>query len=670
MAQLRQIFEMTAGADADAVLSTPNLAYVVELLRRAGETLSVDDLEQIYADEGWLTDRSFTWLEMQALQDRIQPTELAATLVASAEKKPDLAHEHLHPVPVEGSASADIIEEPTMPHVLPAAKKESPGELPPAFPVDVGGVDAEVQAIRQALLARANPADFAFAESLMAAEYAQFVQGQAAELRSYLPSNPPELFRAKRHFSTLGIAVWQREEEEQTEQVIANLPVHPQDGSVDLAEEHQRRGWIQKLTREQIAEVETLVRHKWQLQCTSAPAWMRAILPADPPAEFWSAEYYTCMAELVENLRKQKEVEAVRAASGRDAAEPTLLRAKISVGKAASSLRGAAEAMLLRGRSWEGQAPQDVEAEPAGVVFGMDAIMAGTAYAEDITEPQDDSQVSFIGSLSLLLDAEVGARVHYEGKLVYGDPSPRELPSKEASGSPRERFFQCKESNESNTVCDILMTDNTGPVIITLWEDLVHSWYATMGNPATPYIRLTNLRVAEVPRTEWNGTSLTRIRVLHSTTSTTLRSGTTLSRMAEPTSPYLTRFTFTIPEAPACIGQFFSLQSKLRAPFRITLRGIIDDLSEMLLTQQDSKKRTFILVDGAGMWLRCCALGRCAQSRCLENGNEVILYYGTGRGARGSSPGMVYFMKDSLIVQTACKQRNLTKRAEIHIDGA
>ena len=124
----------------------------------------------------------------------------------------------------------------------------------------------------------------------MAAEYAQFVQGQAAELRSYLPSNPPEPFRAKRYFSTLEIAVWQREEEEQTEQVISNLPVHPQDGSVDPAEEQQRRGWIQRLTREQISEVDTLVRHKWPLQRTSAPAWMRGILPAEPPAEFWSAE--------------------------------------------------------------------------------------------------------------------------------------------------------------------------------------------------------------------------------------------------------------------------------------------------------------------------------------------------------------------------------------------
>ena len=124
MAQLQQIFEIAAGADADAVLSTPNLAYVVELLRRSGETLSVDDLEQIYADEGWLTDRSFTWLEMQALRDRIQPARLAAALEATADHKP-------------GN------EEATMPEVLAAGKPESPREVLPAFPVDVEGANAE-----------------------------------------------------------------------------------------------------------------------------------------------------------------------------------------------------------------------------------------------------------------------------------------------------------------------------------------------------------------------------------------------------------------------------------------------------------------------------------------------------------------------------------------------
>ena len=377
------------------------------------------------------------------------------------------------------------------------------------------------------------------------------------------------------------------------------------------------------------------------------------------------------MAEYVEKLQQQQEVAAVSPAKKRKAVDTKSLQPEMTEGQAASGLRGETQTMLLQGRSPEGQAPKEVEPTPAGVLYGMDAIMAGTAYTEeDITQPVDDSRVSFIGSLPLLSEAEAGARVHYEGKLVYGDPSPRELPSKGPSGSPGKRVLQNRENKESNSVCDLVLMDNTGPVIITLWEDLVHTWYSTMGNPATPYIRLTNLRVAEVPRTEWNGTSVSRMRALHSTSSTARRTGTTRSRTAEPTSPYLTRFTYTIPEAPACISQFLSLQSKLRAPFRITLRGIIDDLSDMMLTQQDSKKRAFILVDDVGMWLRCCALGRCAQSRCLENGNEVILYYGTGRGARGSSPAMVYLMKDSLIVQTACSQRNPAKRAEIHIDGA
>ena len=88
MSQLQQIFEIAAGADADAVLSTPNLSYVVELLRRSGETLCVDDLEQLYVDEGWLPDRSFTWLEMQALRDRIQVAAHDPALEATANRNP------------------------------------------------------------------------------------------------------------------------------------------------------------------------------------------------------------------------------------------------------------------------------------------------------------------------------------------------------------------------------------------------------------------------------------------------------------------------------------------------------------------------------------------------------------------------------------------------------
>ena len=183
MAKLRQIFEMTAGADADALLATPGLTYVLKLLRDAGETLCVEDLEQLYAAESWETDRSFTWLELQALQHKIQTTAVHADLVDTTANTVDSAHQHLHPGPAEDSVRADVNGETTLPRVLAVAEKESPQELLPACLVDVGGADVEVQASRRTLLARAIPADLAFAESLIATDYAQFLQRQAAEVR-------------------------------------------------------------------------------------------------------------------------------------------------------------------------------------------------------------------------------------------------------------------------------------------------------------------------------------------------------------------------------------------------------------------------------------------------------------------------------------------------------
>ena len=250
MAPLRQIFEMTAGADADALLATPGLTYVVQLLRDAGETLCVEDLEQLYAAESWETDRSFTWLELQALQHKIQKTAVNADLVDTTANAVESAHQHLHPGPAEDSVRADVNGEPALPRVRAVAEKESPQELLPACPVDVGGANVEEQASRRTLLGRAIPADLAFAESLIAIEYDQFLQDMTAEQRSCLPCSPPEAFRAKRYFPNLEIAVWQREDDEQTEHNISNLPVHPQEGGVDPAEKERRVAWIQKLTAE------------------------------------------------------------------------------------------------------------------------------------------------------------------------------------------------------------------------------------------------------------------------------------------------------------------------------------------------------------------------------------------------------------------------------------
>ena len=76
----------------------------------------------------------------------------------------DIAHQHLHPGPAEDSVRAHVNEETTLPRVLAVERGKSPG-IAPGMPC-------------RRLLGPAILADLAFAESLIATEYAQFLQGK------------------------------------------------------------------------------------------------------------------------------------------------------------------------------------------------------------------------------------------------------------------------------------------------------------------------------------------------------------------------------------------------------------------------------------------------------------------------------------------------------------
>jgi hypothetical protein len=46
-----------------------------------------------------------------------------------------------------------------------------------------------------------------------------------------------------------------------------------------------------------------------------------------------------------------------------------------------------------------------------------------------------------------------------------------------------------------------------------------------------------------------------------------------------------------------------------------------------------------------------------------------VLHYGTGRLGLGSAPGMIYSMKDSLIVQVGQRGEPVVRRAEITVNA-
>ena len=90
----------------------------------------------------------------------------------------------------------------------------------------------------------------------------------------------------------------------------------------------------------------------------------------------------------------------------------------------------------------------------------------------------------------------------------------------------------------------------------------------------------------------------------------------------------------------------------------------------MQVTVSEADKRSFNLVDDAGTWIKCCAIGMPARSLALDNGNEVVLYFCTGRASLGTSPGMVYLMKDSLVVQLGSRAEVPPKRLQIEVTQA
>ena len=300
-------------------------------------------------------------------------------------------------------------------------------------------------------------------------------------------------------------------------------------------------------------------------------------------------------------------------------------------------------------------------------MFGMQAIMNDAAHDPQDTLDLNASEMKLVSSQLLLSDAELGSRVRYEGKILHYDPRPRGVASRDPSQSPKKRS---RSGDSDSSACDVLLVDNTGPVLVTLWGSMVNDWYTAVSEASKPFVSLEAMRVADLPsKSSWHGQSVTKIRVLHSTSTNELRAGTTITMLAKPSSPFLLSERYVAPTWPTCVTQFASVRSKFKPPFRVTLRGVITDLSEMQMTLQETNKRTFILVDEAGSWLRCCALAMTARSRALANNNEVVLYFGTGRAGLGSSPGMVYFFKDSIVLQVGYKTDAPIKRMEIVLDA-
>ena len=143
---------------------------------------------------------------------------------------------------------------------------------------------------------------------------------------------------------------------------------------------------------------------------------------------------------------------------------------------------------------------------------------------------------------------------------------------------------------------------------------------------------------------------MTRIRRLSTIEGVGAEEGTKVNRLKQATADNLTVETFTVPPSDCCVTEFRPIRHKLKAPFRLTLKGRIADVQGLEASQAGNEKRRFDIVDNCGSFISCCAMRHSARSTALQNSQEVIIYNGTGRSAIGSSKSALYLMKDAFIV--------------------
>ena len=127
---------------------------------------------------------------------------------------------------------------------------------------------------------------------------------------------------------------------------------------------------------------------------------------------------------------------------------------------------------------------------------------------------------------------------------------------------------------------------------------------------------------------------------------------------------------FMTPDDDACVSIFADYQGRLIPPFRVTLRGIIDDLQPTAPSRSGNDKRVFRLYDSEGDFIACCAQGKLCQSKALMNNNEVIIFFGAGRGHIGSDEGLVYALKDSWMIPVSFQSHVPIESNQIHIGAS
>ena len=397
-------------------------------------------------------------------------------------------------------------------------------------------------------------------------------------------------------------------------------------------EVNERKSLLRKASTEDHAFAVQVVTTQYAEFLESRPSALKKILTTQATPRFAAPSYYAALQERVKTTNGEES----GLQQNTDQAGPTGAEAELQQKNIRSDSSGPACVS---------------SAATSASQTGIDFLLSGKAFAS----PKPEEEKLLHKSASEILQCpDEGSRCNFQGLLVVCDDIPRDVHY--AESSPRKRKAS---SSSEGKAADVIFVDKTGAISANLWgdvaEDICSIWRDAhesreRGEGKPCFVELNKVRILGVPKNSWNGESITRQRVLNSVENVKGEGGTTIKMLERPTSDNLLKMPFAVPPPDCCVTVFRALRNKLTPPFRLSVKGKIVDLQGRETSQGGNPKRVFDLVDGSGLYFTCCAMRHNADSPALENYQDVVIYFGSGRGPIGSSKGMLYLMKDAIII--------------------
>ena len=219
--------------------------------------------------------------------------------------------------------------------------------------------------------------------------------------------------------------------------------------------------------------------------------------------------------------------------------------------------------------------------------------------------------------------------------------------------------------SEQVAVATCVLADREGPVLVDLWRDVATSTVALFN----VFSEESDASFLLPPLVEFKyfGVKAENRKAVNPMRKVVTSERTAITRLRAGTRPTVTEMLLKPPLETLFIRDLTRLQQE--PPYVVSVAGIIGSCVEEQTTATGRPRRGFQLHDQSGRYVLCAALGRHSSNSCIQNGNEVVLYFAQALAptSPNNASGQLWLYDESHMVVLQEKRSIPTARTVIEL---